>query len=235
VELPARRLFLAICAAACVAACATPWRFRIDEIRPTLVSSIFPGPALQAGPYCLERLKYPPLKYTGTADQAMVGYENYHDPGTNPFPCPVFRATVIRGTAQFDLAAYDSVLSAILLFDNLHSVDDTGGGPVIGQSPGQSYATRIGMADDASHRWTFTDEVSLGWKTRPVEVNVTPHVGKWLSGTPNLGFVLANDLDVPPNDVHRLPTNNDAQITWYGNFRLRLFYNIPDNPRTSQN
>ena len=222
----------ALCAVMLVTSCKT---LRIDEVQPSSVSSVLPGPAIQDG-YCLSRPPYPPLRYNGTADLAMVGFENYYDPGTKPFPCRLYRATVLRGVVQYPLEKYDSVLSAVLLFDTLHSVEGPTPYGMIGQRPGKSFATRIGVAADSSlglPYFPLIDEVRLGSGSPFVEVDVTGHVARWLSGTRvNAGFLLANDSDPVPDAK---PDNNDAQISWYGNFRLRLLYNVPDNPRTPQN
>jgi len=221
-----------------VAGCATPWHFRIDELKPTFVSTVFPGPALQSG-YCLSSPKYPPLQYVATLDQAMVGYENFYDSGTAPLACQVYRATLARGLVKFSLEGYDTILSAILLFDTLRSVEGPTSQGMISRIPGTSFATRIGMAADewfGTPSFPLIDEVRLGWKSHPVEVDITPYVGQWISGARvNYGLLLANDLELPPADADRLPKNNDVQISWFGNFRLRLLYNVPDNPRTPQN
>jgi hypothetical protein len=77
------------------------------------------------------------------------------------------------------------------------------------------------------------DEVPLGWRTRPVEVNVTSFVTQWIAGArPNAGFAIANQSDIQRMRYDVIPHDNDAQLTWYGNFRLRILYNVPDNPRT---
>jgi hypothetical protein len=222
-----------------VAACATPWHFRIDELKPTYVSTVFPGPALQAG-YCLSSPRYPPLQYngSGTLDEAMVGYENFYDPGTAPLACHVYRATLARGQVKFSIENYDSILSAILLFDTLRSVEGPTPQGMISRLPGTSFATRIGMAADESFgppSFPLIDEVRLGWKSHPVEIDITSYVGQWVSGARmNNGLLLANDLELLPAVADRLPKNSDVQLSWYGNFRLRVLYNVPDNPRTPQ-
>ena len=174
----------------------------------------------------------------GTLDQAMVGYENLYDPGTAPLACHVFRATLARGQVKFSLDEYDSILSAILLFDTFRSVEGSTPEGMISRLPGTSFATRIGMAADESFgtpSFPLINEVRLSWKSHPVEVDITPYVGQWTSGARvNNGLLLANDLELLPADADRLPKNNDVQLSWYGNFRLRVLYNVPDHPRTPQ-
>ena len=73
----------------------------------------------------------------------------------------------------------------------------------------------------------------LGRRARSVEVNVTSFVTQWITGTrPNAGFAIANQSDIQRMRYDVISHDNDAQLAWYGNFRLRVLYNVPDNPRT---
>lgn len=218
---------------ACLAGCAKPWYFRIDEVAPSDVRTTYVGATGGFG-VCLSRPDVPPPSLDHAAGQAVVGFDDYYKAGTQPFPCHDIRAASVRAIVRFPLERYDSVLSAFLIFDTVRSIDRSNG-VSYGTIPGISYATRIGRADVTNDEWVI-DEQPLGWRTHPVEVNVTPYLPAWFANPQaNHGFILADDRPVPHrDDPEAVPRDNDAKLSWYGNFRLRLLYNVPDNPRTPQ-
>lgn len=225
----ARRLLLLL-GVACVAGCATPWYFRIDEIPADSARTTYIGPLAVKG-LCLSMPDVPEFAGNAPAGQAIVGFDHWHDPGTDPFPCAAARVALVRAVVHFPLDKYDSILSAFLLFDPVRSIDRDGG-RTFGQVPAASYATRVGAAV-AGDEFQMLDEVPLGWRTRPVEVNVTSFVTHWITDVrPNAGFTIANGSDVQRMRYDVIPHDNNAQLAWYGNFRLRVLYNVPDNPRT---
>jgi hypothetical protein len=235
----ARRLVSAcatLLAIALLAACATPWYFRIDEIHPSELSTSAPGPSGEFGA-CLEAQAFLPFQAPVVplpGGQVLVGYDNRFEPGTEPFPCHRIRASLWRGYVTFPLDKYDSIISAFLLFDTVRSLDrypDKNPQRMFASVPGESYATRVGMP---GANFAIVDAVPVRGRL-PVEAHVTDHVSQWISGAvANEGFVIANGDDVLPLSPTSLPRKNDAKISWYANFRLRVLYNVPDNPRTPQ-
>jgi hypothetical protein len=229
-----RACLSALVASSLLAACATPWYFRIDELQPTEISTSAPGPGGSFGA-CLKEdpfLPFEPPVVPTPNQQVLVGYDNRFEPGTDPFPCHRIRNSVWRGYVKFPLEQYDSIVSAFLLFDTMRSVDldrDLYPTVLFAKVPGDSYATRVGLS---ASNWTVGDEVPVRGR-RPVEAHVTALVNKWISGAQiNDGFVIADDTEVSTASPSQLARKNDAKISWYANFRLRVFYNVPDNPRT---
>jgi hypothetical protein len=226
----------AFVASTLLAACATPWYFRIDELKPTEISTHAPGPGGSFGT-CLKEepfLPFEPPVVPIPNHQVLVGYDNRFEPGTDPFPCNRIRNSVWRGYVKFPLEDYDSIISAFLLFDTMRSVEldrDLYPTVLFAKVPGDSYATRVGLP---ASNWTVVDVVSVRGR-RPVEAHVTDLVNKWISGAQiNEGFVIADDTEVSTASPSDLQRKNDARISWYANFRLRVLYNVRDNPRTPQ-
>lgn len=226
------RLRIAVLAlAACAGGCAQPWYFRIDEVKPTQAYTRQVGANGGFG-FCLSRPDVGSADLPAQEGQAIVGFDDYFAEGTPPFPCDEIRAVSVRAIVKFPLEKYDSVLSAFLMFDTIRSIDRHAG-MSLGTIPGKSYATRIGRADPSDSA-KIIDEQGLGWRTHPVEVNVTSYLPAWLlNPQDNHGFIIADDRPVPRrDDPDAVPRDNDALLSWYGNFRLRILYNVPDNPRT---
>jgi hypothetical protein len=220
----------AVALAACVAGCNTPWYFRIDELHPSSVGTIRPN-AVGAHGTCFSMPDVPSFDVSAEAGQGIVGFHHFHDPGTSPLPCASFRVTLPRAHATFPLDKYDSILVAYLLFDTLRSIDRDATA-TYSQIPGVSYGTRVGAAVPHDNI-PILDPIPVGWRMHPVTVNVTPLVNDWITNArPNAGFIVANSEDLRRMLYDEAPHDNNAQLSWYGNFRLQILYNVPDNPRT---
>ena len=73
------------------------------------------------------------------------------------------------------------------------------------------------------------DEAVLAPGSGSQDVNVTSQVREWLSGQhANNGFVIWGPLPIPTEDAH--PSDNNAEVSWYQNFRLKLLYDPTKNP-----
>ena len=162
----------------------------------------------------------------------MVGYDDYFRAGTDPFPCDDVRFTVYRGWVKFDLSQFDSLGVASLLFD-LESFGTRVDGRAVKSSPGNSVATVLGVATQSfSPELPYDNAASL-----PAGVNINVGVGgqvrDWVSGSrPNFGFVIDTSRDRFNASYH--PKDNELQVSWYTNFRLRVVYNPALNPRAPQ-
>lgn len=165
---------------------------------------------------------------------AMVGFDNYFKAGTQPFPCDDFRATVYRGGVTFELSKFDKIGFATLVFD-LDSYATRVGGNAEKFIPGTSMATVLGFATAPFTNDPAYEATSAVFPSNAtVDIAVSADVAKdWVDGTrPNYGFVL--DTSLPHVDGDNHPTDNNLQVSWYKNFRLRVTYNAVLNPRAPQ-
>ena len=121
------------------------------------------------------------------------------------------------------------MVSASLLFDAASSVLRQNG-ESIGSIPGKSFATALGVASQPFSSKMFADnEVSSGSGPN-IDLGVTSQVKDWIAKTrPNFGFVGGG-----PRVAGGVQEDNEAQLTWYNNFRLRVVYNPAQNPRAPQ-
>jgi hypothetical protein len=175
----------------------------------------------------------PPTSFSAGQNQAMVGFDDYYQPGSGLCPCNDVRAVVFRSGVMFDLSKFDSIVSADLLFDTVNSVSRSNG-ETTGQSPPASYATTLGVGTQAfSAAMPDDNEVSIGQTSGSVDLGVSSQVRDWISGAhPNFGFVLWGPTSPP--DQNSFPTDNNAQVSWYSNIRLQVVYNPAHNSRVPQ-
>lgn len=205
------------------------------ELTPSDFGTALSGFAGSQG-WCLSSGNVPPSPFSAGGSQVMVGFDNFFRPGSNPFPCHDIRAALFRGLVVFDLGQFDSAVAAELLFDAERSVSRDGGGENLGSTPAKSFATELGVAllprPQALPHLPADNEASLP-TTHNILINVSGQVNEWLKqARPNHGFVLLGPTG--PVDVGNMPRNNDAKLTWYGNFKLRVIYNPALNPRAPQ-
>ncbi|HTP27287.1 MAG TPA: hypothetical protein VMK12_16750, partial [Anaeromyxobacteraceae bacterium] len=64
------------------------------------------------------------------------------------------------------------------------------------------------------------------------DIGVSSQVRAWLGGRSNFGFIIGGPRPTATSSSY--PQDNDAQMSWYGNFRLRVLYNPAMNPRAPQ-
>jgi hypothetical protein len=173
----------------------------------------------------------PPLSpFSPGAGEALVGFDDFFKPGAPPLPCDSIRVTVFRTGVLFDVTRFDSVAGASLLFDTSRSVVRTGGNETDGAT---SVATVLGMGTMTfSSAMPYTNETALTPGSGPQNIGVSSQVRAWIThAQPNFGFVIAGPHDA---DQANPPSDNDAGVSFYTNFRLRILYNPAQNPRAPQ-
>lgn len=208
-----------------------PVTLKSTDLSPTNRPTGSSGTAGSVG-YCLSAGNIPPSTFSAGSGQVMVGFDNYFEAGSDPFPCDDIRAIVFRGGLRFDLSQFDSIVSAELFFQTDSSVSRTGGA-TIGTIPGISHATTLGVATQAfSSKMLFDNDAPLAAGPN-INVAVTGQVKDWVSNSrPNFGFVLAGPTGLVNSS--NPPKNNDAKVSWYSSFRLRITYNPVQNPKAPQ-
>ena len=171
--------------------------------------------------------------------QIAVGWEDTFVPGAQPFPCNYQQQMLYRGHVQFDLRRFDSIADATLTYAAFQSENHTAGPP---ENPPQGYATVLGMATGQADYgngpmwWPYDNDVALppcrGNSFTPCSVDVSYQSNQWTQQNHfNYGFIMAGPkLDYDSG----LPQDNNAQLTWYGNFQLTVLYNPALNPRAPQ-
>jgi hypothetical protein len=200
------------------------------ELDPTDIQNQAPGSKGSKG-VCLSEADPPLSSFSAGAGQALVGFDNFFKPGTQPFPCDDFRAQVFRSAVVFDLKKFDSITSADLLFDTQKSIVRSNG-ETTGSSPPKSFATVLGMVTSQSNGIQFDNDVPLP-AGPSFSIGVSSQVRDWVDNShSNLGFSLTGPTGLV--DHNNIPENNDAKLSWYGNFRLRIVYNPKQNPNAPQ-
>jgi hypothetical protein len=185
------------------------------------------GPAGARG-VCLSKPNLTPSAFAAGPSQILVGFDDYYKAGTNPFPCDEFRSQIFRGGLLFDLSPFDAIVSASLLFDTASSVSRQNG-ESLGSIPGKSYATTLGMATQAFSAPMFADNDAPLGPGPTFDIGVTSQVKDWVAkARPNFGFVVGGPRSAA------IYEDNDAQVSFYQNFRLRVVYNPAQNPRAPQ-
>lgn len=208
----------------------TPVTLKTIELQPGRIAQGTPGVRGSSG-WCLSSGNPPASSFSPGPRQIIVGFDNFFEAGSDPFPCDDIRAVVFRGAVPFDVTQFDSVVTVELLFDAQSSIVRNSGGTA-GTIPGVSHATTLGVATPPlTGQLLFDNDASLPGGSS-FNIGVSGQVRDWIGGKPNLGFVLAGPTGlVNPSNP---PENNDAKVTWYGNFRLRVVYNPALNPRAPQ-
>ncbi len=201
------------------------------DLQPTRVATGTDGFQGSMG-YCLSAGHPPPTAFSPGAGRVMVGFDDFFDPGSDPFPCDDIRAVNFRAGLLFDVSQFDSLVTADLLFDTVDSIIRTGG-ETIGTSTPKSHATELGVGTQAfTTALPYDNEASLPAGPN-MNIGVSGQVKDWVDGTrPNFGFVLSGPRG--PISKSNPPKDNDAKVSWYSNFRLRVTYNPAQNPRAPQ-
>ena len=168
-------------------------------------------------------------RYFPNPGEILVGYDDFYDPGTGIFPCTAKVDHRYRGGARFDISKFDSITSALLVFDVTQSRQGIEG---VGNNPPISFARFIAVGDypwvPSQGLMNYSDPRSLSdtpTKGLTFEVGVTDQVKDWISGNSrNLGFVMIGPREDFPND-------NESFVSFYGNFKLVVTYDPTKNPR----
>ncbi len=200
------------------------------EPDPTDIQNQAPGSKGSQG-VCFSEADPPLSSFTAGPGQALVGFDNFYKHGTQPFPCDDFRAQVFRAAVLFDVKKFDSITSADLLFDTQNSIVRSNG-ETTGSSPPKSFANLLGMVTSQSDGIQFDNDVPLP-AGPSFAIGVSSQVRDWVDNShTNLGFSLTGPTGLV--DHNNIPENNDAKVSWYGNFRLRIVYNPKQNPDAPQ-
>ncbi len=183
--------------------------------------------------WCISAGNPPGTSFSPGAGRVMVGFDDFFKAGSPPFPCNDVRAVVFRAGVMFDVSQFDSIVSADLLFDTVASVSRSNG-ETTGQNPAQSFATTLGEGTGKfTTKMPDDNEVSLTPASGSIDVGVSSQVRDWITKAhPNFGFVLWGPTG--PVDPNNPPEDNDAKVSWYTNFKLRVVYNPAQNPRAPQ-
>jgi hypothetical protein len=181
--------------------------------------------------WCLSAGHPPPTTFAPGPGQVMVGFDDFFRRGSGPFPCHDIRAQNFRAGVLFDLSQFDSIVVATLTFDTATSVSRSVGGT--STSPVRSVATTLGVGTQAFSS-AMPDDNQASLPPGPqVTIAVAGQVRDWVDKTrPNFGFVVFGPRDSV--DSGNPPRDNDAQLSWYQNFRLEVAYNPALNPRAPQ-
>jgi len=186
--------------------------------------------------FCITSQNIPPEPLSAGQGEVLVGFDDFFNPGTDPFPCKNLRDDVFRGAVLFDVSQFDSIATADLLF-NVDGTVDRQGGQNLGQSPIQSAATTLGVATEAFSSFMRDDnEVPLPPTGPSIDVNVSSQVRDWIGNVhPNFGFVLGGPRPaIPQPPPSNVAEDNDAQASFYSGFKLHILYNPAQNPRAPQ-
>jgi hypothetical protein len=172
-----------------------------------------------------------------SSGETLVGWYDYFIPGAQPLPCNNAYQYITRGHVQFDLSQFDAIADATLAF-SVDSSESQTLGPM--DQPPQSYATVLGMStgqaqgDNGPYWWPYDNDVALGGcgALLGCSIDVSNQANQWTHQQHfNYGFILAGPKLSLDNSV---PQDNNAQQTWYGNFKLTVLYNPALNPRAPQ-
>jgi hypothetical protein len=171
--------------------------------------------------------------------ETTVGWEDIYNEGAQPLPCEEEQQTIYRGHIHFNVSQFDAIVDATLTYDTSHSENTTGGRDEV---PPNSYATTLGMStgtrDDGNgpYFWDYDNDVLIGACGILIQpncsVDVSYQANQWASQKHfNWGFIIAGPKFSTDNP---LPKDNNAQLTWYRNFKLTIMYNPALNPRAPQ-
>jgi hypothetical protein len=176
--------------------------------------------------WCLSAGNPPPTSFAPGPGQVMVGFDDFFNPGSQPLPCNELRDANFRGGVAFDVSPFDQIVSADFLFSTDSSIGRSGG-ETTSQIPPKSVATTLGVGT-AAFSPAMPDDNEAPLVASPV--GVTSQVRDWVTGArPSFGFVLWGPR--PPVNHSNPPQDNDAQVSWYSGFKLRIVYNPANNPR----
>lgn len=203
------------------------------ELQPTDVVARSSGSKGSKG-VCLVEADPPFSTFSAGSGQGLVGFDNFYKHGSGPLPCDDFRTQVFGSAVVFDFNDFDDIVSADLLFDTQNSVQRSNG-ETLGSSPPRSFGTDLGMATSHEHSIEFDNGVPLSFGPS-FSIGVSDQVRKWIDKShSNLGFSINGPGGSGgPIDPNHVPQNNDAKLSWYGNFRLRVVYNPKLNPNAPQ-
>jgi hypothetical protein len=223
------RTLLILCALALAGCdkCPSPVTVKTLDLSPTRHGQAAPGIKGTQG-LCIGVDAPPSTSFSPGTGQIMVGFDNFFDGGTF---CDRIRAQVFRGVIEFDVSQFDSIVGANLIFDVQRSIERIN--ETVAQNPAKSFATTLGLATPPlTGKLLFDTDAPLSGGPS-FDVGVTGQVKSWVDKShPASGFVLAGPTGLV--DPGNPPENNEAKVSWYGNFKLRVVYNPGLNPRAPQ-
>ena len=208
-----------------------PVMLKTVELQPLTTTTGTSGESGSFG-FCASQGKTPATTFSPAPAQMMVGYDDFFRAGTQPFACDDVRVSVFRGGVKFDLSQFDSIVKAELLLDTVKSVSRSDG-KLISNPSSISYASQLCVATEIFSSQMLCDNDVLLPVGETIGVGVSNQVRDWVSmRRNNFGFVLGGPR--PPFPAKSPPRDNDAKISWYNNFRLRITYKATLNPRAPQ-
>lgn len=215
-------LFLSGCA---------PVTLKTVDLQPLIATT---GTTVNSGSFgfCSGEGKTPSTTFSAPAETVMVGYDDFFRAGKPPFACDDVRVSVFRGGVKFDVSQFDAIASAEFWLDTTKSISRSDGKLMETSTP-ISYANRLCMGTEIFSSKMLCDYSMLLPVGETISVVVSDQVRDWISmRRNNFGFVLTGprsefSAQTPPRD-------NDAKISWYSNFRLRITYEPALNFRMAQ-
>lgn len=156
------------------------------------------------------------------AGSTLVGFKNYYDPGTNPFPCTLSVDEVYRGVVRFDLSAIQKLKPDFVESANFNYVIDSSvfcssaGGRCVTDKR-NCVAEALVSTIDVRGKSQIPGDLPHGDSYRfGPSGDVTSVVREWINGTTrNFGFVLKGSDE-------SYSTNNSACYSILSGFTLTV-------------
>lgn len=208
-----------------------PATLKIVELQPLLVTT---GTTVVSGSFgfCSAQGNTPMTTFSASAGTIMVGYDDYFKAGKPPFACDDVHVSVFRGGVKFDVSQFDAITNAEFQLDTDKSISRSEGKMVRTAAP-ISYANTLCMATEIFSSKMLCDYPTLLPVGETISLGVTEEVRDWIGmRRNNFGFVLNGPR--PDFSAQTPPRDNDAKISWYTNFRLRITYEPALNSRMPQ-
>lgn len=208
-----------------------PMPLKTVELQPLMTTT---GTTIDSGSFgfCSAQGKTPLTTFSAEEGTIMVGYDDYLKGGKAPFACDDVHVSVFRGGVKFDVSQFDSIVNAEFQLNTTKSISRSNG-KIVDTAVPISYANKLCMATEIYSSRMLCDYATLLPVGETITLGVTEEVRDWVNmRRNNFGFVLngprvAFSPQAPPKD-------NDAKISWYSNFRLRITYAPALNSRVQQ-
>lgn len=158
-----------------------------------------------------------------------VGYYRNHDPGTEPFPCWWWVASVDRGLVRYDLASLAATASQIVGATLEYDLDTNWDHPSVANNcPNDILASLWIVNEPWSDKFSIDAEFltdsqpSPGCVTSHHSWDVSQVVRDWLSGArPNYGFLFVGGNEGLPSD------SSGEHKTTLSNLKLKVLVAVP--------
>lgn len=208
-----------------------PGTLKTVELKPLLVTT---GTSVVSGSFgfCDKEGVTPVSTFSSAPPTVMVGYDDFFKGGKVPFACDDVRVSTFKGGVKFDVSQFDSITNAELLLDTIRSVSRDDGRLIATEVP-ISYANKLCMSTEIYASPMLCDNHTRLPVGETIKVRVSEQVGDWVTmSRNNFGFVLKGPR--PEFSIQTPPRDNNAKVSWYSNFRLRVTYQPALNSRAPQ-